>query len=185
MPLRTVQRARNAAARKWTNRIMFALLLWKEGGRGGVHCAVVGKGVSSVLEMASQQHQHWLRSRGWRRKKKQKKKTIHYLVQTPVVQRVHSGVIQRQKCAVNAGKQRNWGVTYNERHHQTTAGGGGGEEGRGQRPEGGGERWMEVCGRVGGQIQQQHFLKHCSNFEEAGETYLSLNRKHTQEVVKL
>lgn len=52
-----------------------------------------------VAEMASQHN-----SSGVQRIRK---KTIHYLVQTAVVEIVHSAVIQRQKCAVNAGKQRN------------------------------------------------------------------------------
>lgn len=85
-----------------------------------------------------------LGSRGWK-----KKKTIHYLVQTPVVQIVHSAVIQQQKCAVNAGKQRNWGVTYNERHLRR---GGGGTVALGW------EGWGGGCGVEGEQIQQ-HFLK--------------------------
>lgn len=82
-----------------------------------------------------------------RREKKQK--TIHYPVQTPLVQIVHSSVIQRQKCAVNAGKQRNWGVTYNERHLRGDSG----------------LRVGESGGVRGSQVQQ-NFLQHCSNFKE-------------------
>lgn len=101
-------------AGKWTNRIMFGLL-WE----GFVFYFWARNCISGTSAV---------RCRGWK-----KQKTIHYLVQTPVVHIVHSAVIQRQKCAVNAGKQRNWGVTYNERHLRggTVASGDGGGGGGG------------------------------------------------------
>lgn len=74
-----------------------------------------------------QQKQQLSTSHRRRRPENKRRKTIHYLAQQPRVQIVHSVLRHSgRKCAVNAGKQRDWRVTNNERHLGGLGRGGGG-----------------------------------------------------------
>lgn len=75
-----------------------------------------------------------------------KNKTTHYLLQTRLVRMLHGAAMQPQKAAVNAGKQRNWGVTCNECHLKV----------------------MGFRGGLGGLREQRgaDSAKYCSNFGE-------------------
>lgn len=104
----------------------------------------------------TQQKQQLSTSHRRRRPENKRRKTIHYPAQQPRVQIVHSVLRHSgRKCAVNAGKQRDWRVTNNERHLGGLRGG-----------------TMMAWGARGCSGRGQHFPQQRINFGEVRETYV-------------